>query len=169
MLQAAAPRAQEGMGVRERGSLIIYAVLAIAILGMLAGIGYKIRESGKESVRLEWAEANRAEKERQELERQERDKLTQKREADHAANISTLDRRYRAALVGVRNQSRPDGEAPSLSAAAVLIACPDRQADAAERLARLEEGVLGLLERGDRAIVRTETCRAWLTEQQAVK
>ena len=48
------------MALRQRGfGLIVYAVLALAILGTLAGIGYKIRESGKESVRLEWAEANR--------------------------------------------------------------------------------------------------------------
>ena len=39
--------------------LIVYAVLALAILGTLSGIAYKIREGGKESVRLEWAEANR--------------------------------------------------------------------------------------------------------------
>ena len=43
----------------EGFGLIIYAVLALAILGTLSGIAYKIREGGKESVRLEWAEANR--------------------------------------------------------------------------------------------------------------
>ena len=48
------------MALRQRGfGLIVYAVLALAILGTLAGIGYKIREGGKESVRLEWAESNR--------------------------------------------------------------------------------------------------------------
>lgn len=38
--------------------LLAYGLVALAVLGMLGGIGYKIRESGKESVRLEWAEAN---------------------------------------------------------------------------------------------------------------
>ena len=39
--------------------LIAYGLIALSILGTLAGIGYKIRESGKDSVRVEWAEANR--------------------------------------------------------------------------------------------------------------
>ena len=39
--------------------MILYAVLALAILGTLSGIAYKIRESGKDAVRVEWAEANR--------------------------------------------------------------------------------------------------------------
>ena len=38
---------------------IAYLFGALAILGTLATIGYRIRESGKDSVRLEWAEANR--------------------------------------------------------------------------------------------------------------
>ena len=46
--------------VRERGfGLIVYAVLALAILGTLSGIAWKIRESGKDAIRVEWAEANR--------------------------------------------------------------------------------------------------------------
>jgi hypothetical protein len=50
--------------VKQRGfSLIIYAVLALAILGTLAGISYKIRESGKDAIRVEWAAANAAARE----------------------------------------------------------------------------------------------------------
>lgn len=48
----------------ETGQIVLYLVLALAILATLAGLAYKIRESGKESVRLEWAAAN--EKARQE-------------------------------------------------------------------------------------------------------
>ena len=56
--------------MRERGfSLIVYAVLALAILGTLTGIAWKIRESGKDAVRLEWAEANRQAQEAADLER----------------------------------------------------------------------------------------------------
>ena len=40
-------------------NLLLYGVVALAILGTLGGIGYKIRESGKDSVRLEW-EADKA-------------------------------------------------------------------------------------------------------------
>ena len=50
---------------RQRGSILLYAVAAIAILGILSGIAYKIRESGKDSVRVEWAAANAKAQEQQ--------------------------------------------------------------------------------------------------------
>ena len=46
-------RTQHGFG------LILYLVAAIAILGLLSAISYRIYAAGAESVRLEWAEANR--------------------------------------------------------------------------------------------------------------
>jgi len=59
--------------VRERGfGLIVYAVLALAILGTLSGIAWKIRESGKDAIRVEWAEANRLAQEAADKERAER-------------------------------------------------------------------------------------------------
>jgi len=40
--------------VRESGfTLIAYGLIALAVLGALGGISYKIRESGKDAVRLE--------------------------------------------------------------------------------------------------------------------
>lgn len=52
--------------MNQRGfGLIAYLVLGLAILATLSGIAYKIRESGKDAIRLEWAEANRAQRERE--------------------------------------------------------------------------------------------------------
>lgn len=152
---------------RQTGSILFYAILGLAILMTLSGIAYKIRESGKDAIRVEWAAANAAEEARKAEEKKQRDTLTAKREAENAKAYDKLNARYRAALTGLR-QSPGDGQAKPLSAAASELACPDRQADAAGRLERLEIGVLGLLERGDKAIVRSETCRAWLTEQGQV-
>ena len=59
--------AQRGFGLMG----IAYLFGALAILGTLATIGYRIRESGKESVRLEWAEANRAARAAEEKKAQE--------------------------------------------------------------------------------------------------
>ena len=42
---------------------LLYLIAGIAILTILSGVAYRIRESGKESVRLEWAEANRIQRE----------------------------------------------------------------------------------------------------------
>lgn len=152
----------------QRGQILLYAVLALAILATLSGIAWKIRESGKDAIRIEWAAANAKEEARKLEEKKQRDELTAKREADNAKRYATLDARYRAALIGLR-QPAGDGQAKPLSSAAAELACPDRQADAAGRLERLEIGVLGLLERGDKAITRTMTCQAWLEEQMKVQ
>ncbi len=45
--------------------LLSYGIIALAILGMLGGIGYKVRESGKDAVRLEWKEAEEAQAKRE--------------------------------------------------------------------------------------------------------
>lgn len=154
---------------RQRGQILLYAIAAIVILGILSGIAYEIRESGKDAIRLEWGEANRKQTERNQIEAAARNLITDKREAENATNYATLDARYRAALRGLRKPATGDGAAKPLSQAAGLIACPSGQADVAGRLERLEEGVLGLLERGDRAIARTITCKAWLEDQAKVK
>lgn len=41
----------------------LYLIAGIAILAILSGIAYRIRESGKDAIRLEWAEANRIQRE----------------------------------------------------------------------------------------------------------
>lgn len=156
--------------MNQRGfiaSILLYGILAVAILAILSGLAYKIRESGKDAIRLEWADANRKEEERKKREADARNELTHQREAQNATAYASLDTRYRAALLRLRKPAG-DGEAKPLSSAASVFACPDRQADLTERLGSLEEGILGLLERGDRAIARTITCRDWLEDQAKV-
>lgn len=156
--------------MRERGfGLLGYLLAGLAILATLSGIAYSIRESGKDAIRVEWAEANRKERERLDREATVRTGITEKREAENATAYAELDARYRAALLRLRAKPSGNGEAKPLSQAASVIACPDRQADVAGRLERLEEGILGLLERGDKAIARTVTCKAWLEEQVKVR
>mgnify|MGYP001594003113 CR=1 FL=1 len=50
---------------RQRGSLVRYGLLALAILATLSGIGYSIYNAGEKAVRLEWEEANRVQRERE--------------------------------------------------------------------------------------------------------
>jgi len=38
-------------------NLLLYGVVALAIIGALGGIGYKVRESGYDACKLEWQEA----------------------------------------------------------------------------------------------------------------
>lgn len=116
----------------QRGfGLIVYAVLALAVLGTLAGISYKIRESGKDAVRVEWAEANR------QAEAQAA-KVRATREAEASKSVIALqqaerkaadyENRYRQA----RNASKarlaecsPTPQPATASAAAAPVASPD--------------------------------------------
>ena len=165
--------------MNQRGfGLLMYLVLGLAILATISAIIWWADaniatsagvEKGEKSKQAEWDSENRKERERLDREAAVRNGVTDKREAENAKRYANLDARYRAALVGLRDKSRSDGKAQPLSQAATLIACPDRQADVAGRLERLEVGVLGLLERGDKAIERTITCRSWLEDQLKVK
>jgi len=100
--------------VRERGfGLIVYAVLALAILGTLSGIAWKIRESGKDAIRVEWAEANR-------LAQEAADRLTAERALE-----------ARKAVIALQQAERKAADANSKwkalrrsQANAVLATCP---------------------------------------------
>lgn len=77
--------------------LLAYGLVALGVLGMLGGIGYKIRESGKDAVRLEWSVANdkakaqaEAERARQDAVREAQDKQATKRLADEKKRTAGL-------------------------------------------------------------------------------
>ena len=99
----------------------------------------------------------------------EQDSIT-KEETKHAEELyNALDMAYAAALARLRNNNSGSGGVQPLSSAASSISCPDRQADVANRLGELEAGILGLLQRGDKAIARSMVCKEWLDKQGAVK
>ena len=137
----------------------------------LVAIGLLVAAAGAYALHCEHVKKDRAaiiatmeaqlEKNRQEA--ITRDNISKQKEADHAKRYAALDRKYAAARLSAHS-----GQAESLSAAAAILSCPDRQADVAGGLANLESGILALLERGDRAIERTVTCKAWLDGQGAV-
>lgn len=90
--------------MKQRGfGLIVYAVLALGILGTLAGIGYKIREAGADSVRVEWQQANAAaqkkadeDRARQEAARAAQDKEASRRLANARKSNQELMRSLEA-------------------------------------------------------------------------
>ena len=82
--------------MNQRGfSLLAYGLLALAILGALSGLAWKIRESGKDAVRLEWAEANRKAEEAAEARRAASD-LIAKTSAGELAAAQKKGRDYEA-------------------------------------------------------------------------
>ena len=62
-------------------NLLLYAGAAIIILGMLGGIGYKVRKSGYDACKVEWAEAAEEQRKRE----QELSTLAAKALADERA------------------------------------------------------------------------------------
>jgi len=78
-------------------NLLLYAGAAIVILGMLGALGYKVRESGKDAVRVEWQAANakaaadaEADRQRQDALRQAQDKEATRRLADEKKRTATV-------------------------------------------------------------------------------
>ena len=99
----------------------------------------------------------------------DRQTISAGKEADHAKRYASQDARYRAAVAAARlsNANSGSGGSEPLSNAAAGLNCPNGQPDVAGKLAELEVGILALLERGDKAIERTITCKAWIDEQVA--
>ena len=155
-------------------SPMMYVYAGVGALVIALGVGVKVQTARLDSCKataaafqaITKAEGQAAEKARQKdiLDRQA---ISTKQEADNAKRIASLDLRYRAALATARlsGANSGSGQAQSLSSAATSISCPDRSGDVAGRLAELETGILGLLERGDKASERTITCKAWIDEQ----
>lgn len=150
----------------------IYAGVGVLVLAL--GVGVKIQTSRLDACKTEAAEFKadvKAKGEAAEVARQkdilDRNAISVKQEKDNAKRYATLDARYRAAVAAARvsGGNTDSGEAKPLSSAAAVLSCPGGQPDVAGRLATLEEGVLGLLQRGDRAIERTITCKGWLDDQ----
>ena len=88
--------------------LIAYGLIALALIGALGGLGYKIRESGKDAARIEWAQDVAARKAEAEAERARQDALraTQDKQAtriladarkSNAALLQSLDAHIRVA------------------------------------------------------------------------
>ncbi len=82
-------------------TLLLYGFLALAILGALGGIGYKVRESGKDSVRVEWAEANAAAQKKSEEERARQDALRQAQDREATRRLANEKRRASTLMVSL--------------------------------------------------------------------
>ena len=50
---------------RQRGSILLYGILALAIIGSLGGIGYSVRKAGYDAAMLECQQAAAAQRERE--------------------------------------------------------------------------------------------------------
>ena len=92
---------------KQRGiALIAYGVIALVGLVALSGIAWKIRESGKDAIRVEWAEADRK-AEAEAAERRAAANRTAKRSAEELAALQQKGRDYEAKWRKARSRA-PD-------------------------------------------------------------
>ena len=102
------------MRMREKGfGLLAYGLLALAILATLSGIGWKIRESGKDAIRVEWAEANR-------LAQEAADRLTAERTMEARKSVIGMQQAERKA----KTYETRYNALRRAQASAVLATCP---------------------------------------------
>ena len=140
-------------------------MIAIAGLALIVG-GYYLHCEHVKKDRDNIIAKQEAQLEKNRQEAITRDNISKQNEADNAKRYAALNAKYADAR---KRLSAHSGQAESLSAAAAILNCPNRQADLTGGLERLEGGILTLLERGDKAIERTITCRAWIEDQMKVK
>lgn len=141
-------------------SLIAYGLIALAILGAIGTGVYKVRESGKESVRLEWAEANKKAAEAAAAKDEENRKAKEKADVANAKTKRDLAGLYDA-YRSLRDQRRGSllPEAAPGSASPERITFDRKGFDNA--LSGFDSGVTGLLKEGDSAIVDLDTAKRW--------
>ena len=90
-------------------NLLLYGVIALAILGTLGGIGYKIREAGADSVRVEWAEANAAAQKQAEADRQRQDALRQAQDKEATRRLANEKKRSGVLMASLEAHIRVAG------------------------------------------------------------
>jgi hypothetical protein len=148
-------------------NLILYAVLALVIMGMIGTGVYKVKKWGGDEVRAEWAEVNRLAKEA--ADKVDETNRQTKEKAD-AANAKT--KRDLAGLYGayrsLRDQRRNGSllpEAPADSTSPERITFDRKGFDSA--VSGFDQGVTGLLTEGDTAIVDLNTAKVWAQNPNA--
>lgn len=92
-------------------SFLLYGAMALAILGAVGGIGYKVRESGKDSVRVEWKAANEKATLQAEADRQRQDALRQAQDAEVTRRLSNEKKRTAGLMVSLEAHIKASGAA----------------------------------------------------------
>ena len=84
-------------------NLLLYGIVALAILGTLSGIAYKVRESGYEACKVEWQAANAEATAAAELERKRQESVSRDQARTLEAKLAK-QRRLNSDLANVVNQ-----------------------------------------------------------------
>ncbi len=92
-------------------NLLLYGFLALAILGTIGGIGYKVREAGADSIRVEWSAANTAAQKKAEDERQRQDALRAEQDKQATRRLADEKKRSGALMVSLEAHIKASGSA----------------------------------------------------------
>lgn len=102
-------------------NLLLYAGAAIIILGMLGGIGYKVRESGADSVRVEWAAANVAAQKKAEEDRARQDALRVEQDKQATRRLADEKKRTAGLMVSLEAHIKASGAATACPIPSLLV------------------------------------------------
>jgi len=92
--------------------LIIYAVLFLAVAGVI-GAGYKsVKDSGREEIRLEWAESNAAAQQAAEVERKRQDAIREMQDKEATKRLADAKKRSQALLTSLEAHIKVAGLRP---------------------------------------------------------
>lgn len=92
-------------------TMLLYGFMALAILGAVGGIGYKVRESGKDSVRVEWAAANAKAQADAEADRKRQDDLRQAQDKEATRRLTNEKKRSGELMASLESHIRASGAA----------------------------------------------------------
>ena len=92
-------------------NLLLYGFLALGILGALGGIGYKVREAGADSVRVEWAAANAAAQKKADDDRARQDALRQAQDKEATRRLANEKTRARTLMASLEAHIKASGAA----------------------------------------------------------
>ena len=149
--------------------LIAYGLIALAILGSLGGLYYKVNHdgvvAGRAEVKSQWDAANDKAKKTADATNEENRIAKEKADAANAKTKRDLDGVY-AAYRSLRDQRRVGSVLPAApsGAASPATASFDRSAldrGMAEADGVLQRGAEKILLRGDQAIVDLNTAKEW--------
>lgn len=101
--------------------LLLYAGAAIIILGMLGTAGYKIRESGKDEVRVEWQAANAAAQKKADDDRARQDALRQAQDAEATRRLANEKKRSQTLMASLEAHIKASGTAAACPMPPLLL------------------------------------------------
>ena len=92
-------------------SLIVYAVIFLAVAGVIGGAYKTVKDSGREEVRLEWQEANAAAQKKADADRKAQEAAREAQDKETSRRLANAKKRSQDLLVSLEAHIKASGTA----------------------------------------------------------